>query len=443
MDSSRISQTLPPLAAYGKDLAATETVEIDPGHERWLHVALYLWRIGTLASAERQPLFAAAAETLSRTTEPRPDDASSDADRGLERTPDDELSEAFAGAGHGTAIPAEWSHRLVKVVEAGADYLEKTGALRLAYSLLTALRAAVERMPLPDLGRVVSHQGRIARRLGALQTADDHYAIAERLGRKANEPDIRVRAMIGRGAVAGMRGNYPKARLVFNQALRAARASHLTAVEALAHQGLLTAAVAAKDADCALVHGWEAFNQSADSPDRQAELAIALAEVALLAEHPDAAFSACMHAINLTTLDHVRLAAYGSAALAAARLGRRDLLDAVAADARIVAQRSQQLFDKAYTMLELAEAYKRIDADAEARSLLTDALTLATAGEFYELLHRAEQLSVALAARPRRAPSVHEAPIGVDRAASAATGAGARLSPASRSVIRSLVALGT
>jgi tetratricopeptide (TPR) repeat protein len=276
-----------------------------------------------------------------------------------------------------------------------------------------------------------------------LQTAEDHYLLAGRIGRDANDPEVRVRASLGLGAISTMRGNYPKARATFRQALRNARVWGVSdAVESLAHKGLLVAAVAAKDADSALIHGWHAFQRATGNPDEQAELAIALGEVALLAGQSEAALRACLHAIELATTDRVRLGAYGSAALAAARLGRRDVLDVAAAAVRTIVQGSQQTYDVAYTLLELAEAFEQIDARAEARVLVTETIARAKVSGFHELAHRAETLEMRLQARvspvaivktPAGGSDFHDE---VPRADILPN-----LSRASRSVIRSLVQL--
>jgi hypothetical protein len=208
----------------------------------------------------------------------------------------------------------------------------------------------------------------------------------------------------------------------------------------MAHQGLLAAALAAKDAESALVHGWKAFREASDQPEQQAELAVALGEVALLAGHPAAALAACLHAVRLTTRDHIRLGALGTAAIAAAGLGLRTLLDTLATDVRALVAQSPQPFENAYTMVELAEAYAHSGVEADARSFLSDALTLAEAGAFHEILHRAEKVSERLATDPRTRHAVRDE--GVD-AGSSPVGwqPVAALSRASRSVIRSLTSL--
>src|SRR5688572_18946736 len=98
MDSSRLSQSLPPFAAYGEDFAAHRIGEIDPRHERWLEVAHCLWRIGEIPAAERQPVYAAAAETLVQRAQRGIGVEQSLDDAVVERTRDDELAMVFAEA---------------------------------------------------------------------------------------------------------------------------------------------------------------------------------------------------------------------------------------------------------------------------------------------------------------------------------------------------------
>jgi tetratricopeptide (TPR) repeat protein len=371
-------------------------------------------------------------------------------------------ADAVASATHGDPSPlafldrlakasdsqtlVEWTTQAVRTVREGAEFLEREGAFYLAYSLLTGFRAAAH-LSAGDLGRTLALQGRIARQLGAMETAIDHYLLAERIGSRIQEPDLYVRALLGRGVVISARGNYPAARAVFRRALRLAVRSGLVEHEVAAHNALLMTAVAAKDLNSAFTHGWSAFLLSAAQPERRAEILVNLAEVALLAGHPDSALAACMEALAHAAIDRVLLAAYGSAATAASRLARPDLLDHFAIESRNVMSRSAQELDKAFTLMEFAEAYAHLRLDTQAHEYIVRARTIAEPAGYFEIVHRADVVDQLIkannGARSDTGADVNARagdPLAHDVAPPETA---ATLSRASRRVIQSLAGLGS
>jgi hypothetical protein len=245
--------------------------------------------------------------------------------------------------------------------------------------------------------------------------------------------------------MAATRGNYPDGRALFERGLRLAVRHRLTEHEAAAHNALLMSAVAAKDVESALTHGWRLLQLSSGRTDRQAEVLVNLAAVALLADNAEAALAGSTEALRLTNDDRVLLAGFGSAATAAARLGRRDLLDRLASDVAHVLERSGHPYDRAYTLLELADAYATVDSTAEARRFLADAVRLANEGPFFEVLHRAETVEQRVAGRDvtPAASKATGAPMSPESAAVLSTDrrAGLSLSAASHRVLQSLAEL--
>ena len=73
--------------------------------------------------------------------------------------------------------------------------------------------------------------------------AADLYEMAGRIGGAFHIADLQVRADLGRGVVARMRGNYPEARARFRRALRRAERAGLRALTGIAHHGLMVAVV--------------------------------------------------------------------------------------------------------------------------------------------------------------------------------------------------------
>lgn len=414
-------QLLPPLAAFGRDFPSDPPDAHAGAVTTWLQTALCLWRIGQLREIERGAAFDAAARTL--------------ASAGI-------VPNVFDAAGDSAAAPDEWRARLASVVRKGAEELESLGAFRLAYSLLAGLRSAIPELSAAAFGAVVVLQGRIARELGDVTIADDHYRLAEQVGRRTSDADLLAKAILGRAVLSVTRGNYPAARMLLRRALVVARRSSLAEHELAAHSCLLMTAVAANDIDGALTHGWHVFTRSADLPGRQAEVLINLAGIALLAGHPESALGASLRAVSLTSTDRLLLAAYGTAALAAARSGRADVLERVTRESLEVIRTSSQHFDKAYTLLELADAHAELSHHGGARELLERSRAIAEPGEFFELLHRAEEVEARLAdAVGRRIHDESATSSVIVDASGVATADDSRLSPASRQVIQTLAAL--
>ncbi len=403
--SSSVCENLPPLVAFGYDFPEPDSDPEDATVQGWLLAAMCFSRIAQMEETERPAGFGSAAEMLATTaaTDSMALGANGHSLAAAPARQSMSLAGLLSSAASAYDSSSEWAPHLTRTVHGGAEYLECKGAFHLAYSLLAAFRAAIVPLSMREVGYTIALQGRLARQLGAMQTADDHYRLSERMGRRVREPDLYVRALIGRGVLAATRGNYPEARTLFHRGLQAARRAGLVEHEAAAHSSLLKAAVAARDLDSALTHGWCAFTCCAQLPDRRAEILINLAEVALLAGHPESALPACVEALTLTTVDRVLLAGYGTGAIAASRLRRRDVLDMMASESLSIIQRSRQQLDKAYTLLELAEAYAALAAPEEAGDFLARALRIAEPAGLFEILHRADIVAQTLAGLRSRA----------------------------------------
>jgi tetratricopeptide (TPR) repeat protein len=442
---------LSPLEALTRDFSGRDASALDPVTRLWVDVGVYLWRIEQLPRAEVKPGLLAAGQviraaradgTIHPGSHPAVPDTTGDADS----TERELLAVAFESAADPMATAPEQRGSFAGLICAGAASLERVGAFRTAYTLLRTFRLVFPMLPDMERARIIVQQGRISRQLGALEDAQRHYSAAERLAKQSGDEDVRIRARMGHAVIASMRGNYPRARRAFRQALRAARKAGFQQHETAAHHGLLAAAVAAHDVDAAFVHGWHAFRDTVGEADARAEILNTLGELASLSGYPAAALSAYLKAIELSNLDRVRLPAIGGAALAAARVGQRELIDALASRCVAVAASSQQPYENAYALLEIAEAYAAVDAPLAARRFLGRVAALAEGGGFHELAIRAEQLDRALdrskpvaLAHARSSPGIEIAPRA--RAAIVA-GPNAMLTERSREVIRALETLG-
>jgi len=170
-----------------------------------------------------------------------------------------------------------------------SDQMAEAGALWLAFSALGHARSAASAAPHRDLGLAMADQAWVSRTLGDLDSADELYDGVAFTGDQHGEPELRARALLGKGVTARVRGNYPKARKHLSDGLACAMKAGLSDLAAVGHQGLLIAAATAGDHDTALVHGWAAFELADGNCDRQAEILINLAQVSLLAGQARAA----------------------------------------------------------------------------------------------------------------------------------------------------------
>jgi hypothetical protein len=203
-----------------------------------------------------------------------------------------------------------------------------------------------------------------------------------------------------------MRGNYPGARLLFGDAIAAAARAGADDHVRAGHQGLLMAALAARDVDTALAHGWSAFEGiPPNASDARAEMLATLGDVGRQAGEYRASLGAALAALELTDTPRIRLPALGTAAAAAAHLREVGVFRFVLRDAARTIDRSGQPFENARTLVELAEAAVVLGA-SDADQLASRALALASVGDFHEVTARAEAVHTALRRGSQdRAPS--------------------------------------
>jgi hypothetical protein len=193
-----------------------------------------------------------------------------------------------------------------------------------------------------------------------------------------------------------MRGNYPEARDLFRRGLTEATRAGSDEHRRAAHHGLLVAAVAARDVETALAHGWAAFSEtSADASDERAEMLLNLGEVGRQAGEYRASLGACLTALELTDSARLRLPALGCAAIAAAQLGERRLLEFLAREVERTARRSGQPFEVARALMDLADACAVVDDAPKALAFAAHAESLAAANGFHEVTARADAVRTA------------------------------------------------
>ena len=267
-----------------------------------------------------------------------------------------------------------------------ARQMADAGALWLAYSTLGHGRLAATVGPARDLGLAMADQAWVARTLGDLDSADDLYDEVAAAGVKADEVELRSRALLGKGVVARVRGNYPSARKYFRDGLRQAESAGLADLTAIGHQGLLIAAATAGDNQTALVHGWAAFELAAEIPDRQAEILINLAQVSLLAGQAKAARSGFVASMSRTDSPRVKLVCLGGAAVAAATIGDAVALSRFTATVEDLVSPSAFPFETATALKSLFQAYELIGDSATSEAYRVRARALARKNGFFEVV---------------------------------------------------------
>lgn len=310
------------------------------------------------------------------------------------------------------AAALEIDGAIVAELSAAALRMESAGALLLAASMLASLERALGDTLVLERGRVVAQWARVERMLGETDVAADLYERARRLGVRHKLPELRVRADLGIGVLARIRGNYPEARERFRRALSVAEREGFAELTGIAHQSLMIAASAAHDVDAALMHGWAAFAHATDSLNETVVL-LNLATICLDSGEDVAALRGFLTAAERAVRPAHRSAARAGAAVAAARMGDRPLLLACAAD---VERALTELgpYERAQRLLTLSDAWLAAGEVAAELSARERGLAVARAHGFGELLHEYES-----GRRPQPAPSAGGAPAPVALSAGA------------------------
>jgi tetratricopeptide (TPR) repeat protein len=369
---------LPPLDAYRMDLAQLPGMTAfgrDDG--AWLLVAEILARLARRPSPPNAALRARLSEALGATDWP---DVAAD--------------------------PVAADTALARDVVAYVERVEEGGALQLAYSTLALAHGAAPAAAAPQQAMTFARRARVARKLGDLEVAESLYDEAARIGRAADDATALAWAMLGKGVVARMRGNYPEARTHFRKLLAIAERAGLRDLQAMAHHGLLIGAGVAGDFDTALQHGWAAFELAAGDVERQAELLFNVAAASSDAGFDAAALQGYLAAASRLTSPRLRLPALAGAALSAARVGDAVRLRAITDDLHQYLSSSALSYERAQALALLADAWATHQPESGGEPYREQALALARAHGYHEIVHQAESVATPRAAAPRAPQSV-------------------------------------
>jgi tetratricopeptide (TPR) repeat protein len=374
----------PPLAAYREDLSRRGGPDgFGPSDATWLSVATMLSHAVEIPADSRRPLLTMLREVVGS---------------------DPTLREMLPVSEE--EPPAEFELDSVSpIVRAIVDRMEDEGALSLAYSMLAILADADLRLSVLERGRVLAQLGRVARKAGALDTAREHYRRVDVLGRASRIPELRVRAWVGYGIVARLRGNYPEVRKWSARAAHEADRTGLLALGSLAYHGLMIAAAKMGNLNAAVVYGWRAFQNAVGDGRREAEMLLNISQLLYQAGHPRVALHGLTAALAREPVTRVALPTLGSVALTAAVLGDSDRIRAAWVQAERLIAAGGPPYESADVLFELSTALAAVGDARAADECRTRALEIAVRQGYHELTHRLEALETA--PRPARAGAAH------------------------------------
>src|SRR5688500_4739434 len=386
-----------PLEAYRSDLSRHPSrTDFGRSDTVWLLVAHCLHRLSRSQSDARRSIAENCAAALTDLA------ATVSADTPEEASMLDELDRLRRGLT--TLDTGRGATDVVAAARVLADQMAEAGALWLAFSTLGHARLATTVAAVREAGLAMADQAWVARSLGDLDTADELYEGVAAVGEKYREPELQARALLGRGVNFRVRGNYPKARTAFCRGLACAENAGLADLQAIAHQGLLIAAITAGDSDTALIHGWSAYELARGNTDREAELLINLSHVSMVAGYPEAALRGFLSCLRRAAGARFRLPSLGGAAVAASRLGNRELVGTTARAAEESLVPGALPFESASALRSLSEAFESIGEAAGAAGYRRRARALARKNGLFESVLATEPTDPAAPSAPERRP---------------------------------------
>jgi tetratricopeptide (TPR) repeat protein len=373
-----------PLDAYRFDLAKQETREDFGGSDTmWLLAAHCLYRLARCDLSERDRMARQAAVALADYRQP---------DWQGRVLPEKELRDLdLVIAGLRNLMDRRGMDSLSCGVRGMASRMVDAGALALAYSMLTHARLVATGASDRERALLTADQAYVMRLLGDLDGADELYAVAEEIGRNAEDFAILARAAVGRGVIQRVRGNYPRARVQFERALELAETSGATELMLLAHQGLTICHAIGRNLDKALRHAWRTYELAKGQPVKEVEALVKLAQLTLDSGYPREALRGFLAAIGRTDSLRVVLGALGGAALAAGEAGLRNALNRIAAELERRISLSALPYENCQALYHLGCAYAAAGDEERSQRYLSRARKLAKARNFYELIHKTEQ----------------------------------------------------
>jgi tetratricopeptide (TPR) repeat protein len=206
---------LSPLEAYRTDLDRLyRRTEFGNADTVWLLLAHCLGRLSRVSDAVRDQLALQSANALG--------DLAESAD-GLPVEDAAHLMDLrLMVAGLSAIETRQGADAVSRATRGFAARMAEVGALAVSYSVIGYARQVAVDASDRERGLLAADQARIARQLGELDTAEELYRVAAAIGERSSDYELLSRASLGRGVISRVRGNYPKARVLFQQGLQLA-----------------------------------------------------------------------------------------------------------------------------------------------------------------------------------------------------------------------------
>jgi tetratricopeptide (TPR) repeat protein len=375
---------LSPLEAYRTDLDRHHRrSEFGNADTVWLLLAHCLGRLSRIGEAVRDQIALQSANALR--------DLADSAD-GLPIEDEAHLSDLRLMVAGLSAIETQAGANAVSRACRGfAARMAEAGALTVAYSVVAYARSVACDASDRERGLLAADQARIARQLGELDTAEELYRTAAAIGERASDNELLSRSMLGRGVVARVRGNDPRARTLFKHGLDLAVTSRSRELEFFAHQGLTIVCNVTGQFSEGITHGWEAFRLGSGDSVRESETLVNLAQTCVDCGYPRAALRGFLAALSRTDILRVRLAALGGAALAAGQLHDRTLLSRLAYEITQTVERSSLPYENATALYHVSAGFLAIGDDISAERHRQEVQKIAKSRGYFELMHQTER----------------------------------------------------
>ena len=278
------------------------------------------------------------------------------------------------------------------VVRMLAQEAEDAGALNSAALILDSYVASDHEVRPLDLGRVVAHQARLARKQGELDAALARYKDVERIGRSLNDDELRLRAWIGYGLLARHRGNFPVVQRWMRRAAETSEVLGMPMFASQAHQTLMVVAGRSGDVDTSIIHGWKALQFAKGDAIAEFDVLANLGSILLVAHHPVAAKAAYLSVLNRRMQVVQALPALGGLAMAAAQSNDFETARWAVSEVHRLAIDEAPPYQVAEALTDCAEALFTMGAASEGKAALQQAEVLSRKHGYHEYVFRIESL---------------------------------------------------
>jgi len=287
-----------------------------------------------------------------------------------------------------------------------AAAIQEAGALYVARAIVEALLETSLLLTDVQCGRLMARRAQLAHRMNDADLAAAHYAELERFARAKRIVELRARAALGLATLAQFRGNYPEMLRLARIAHRLARAADLPRLVSRSAYALMVAAAQMGQHSESLVSAWEMYRAARRDPEEQASSLVALGQLLLRLDQPDAAYNAFSMVLERRISAREMLRALSGLAAAAASRSPvdRDQVRWAASEVRRLRGPASPRYDLANAELECAAALDAIGDRAVATELRHDALALGEAHGFHQVVLEADAEKPAVERAAKLAP---------------------------------------